>query len=122
MRKFMVMIVTFFIFGCGGAADPAKQQIEEAFINLTEKNPELKLISVVETTTNNYVVEVRVPDTMEVSKDSNSREQNLVLTKKWSALVCTRDVIDIATRFNINFLSVKQIDNYGELHSMALCG
>jgi hypothetical protein len=59
---------------------------------------------------------------MELSKDSNSREKNLSLTKKWSALVCTPEIDRIAVQFNINFLSIKQIDSNGELHSLALCG
>ena len=122
MRKLAWTIAIFFVFGFVYAADSAKQKIEGAVTNIIEKKPELKLIRVFETTTNNYVVEIRVPDTMELAKDSNSRDKNLSLTKKWSALVCTPEMDSIAARFNIIFLSVKQIDSNGKSYSIALCG
>jgi hypothetical protein len=122
MRRLVWVIAIFLIFGAANAAGSAQGKIEDAIMNLTEQNPELKLIRVFETTTNNYVVEIRVPDTMELSKRSNSREKNLSLTKKWSALVCTPEMKSIAKKFKISFLSVRQVDSSGESYSIALCG
>lgn len=122
MRTLVWAIAMFFVFGVANAATSAKEQIEGAIMNLTEQNPELKLIRIFETTTNNYVVEIRVPDTMELAKGSNSREKNLSLTKKWSALVCTPEMKSIAKKFKISFLSVRQVDGSGESYSVALCG
>lgn len=122
MRRLVWAIAMFFVFGVANAAGLAQEKIEGAIMNLTEQNPELKLIRVFETTTNNYVVEIRVPDTMELAKGSNSRKKNLSLTKKWSALVCTPEMKSIAKKFKISFLSVRQVDGSGESYSIALCG
>lgn len=121
MRRLVWAIAIFFVCGFANAVDSAQQQIEGAIMNFTEKHSELKLIRVFETTTNNYVVEIRVPDTMELAKRSNSREQNLSLTKKWSALVCTPEMKSIAKKFSIAFLSVRQVDSNGESYSTAIC-
>jgi hypothetical protein len=121
MRRLVWAIAMFFVFGAANAVGSAQEQIEGAIMNLTEQNSELKFIRVFETTTNNYVVEIRVPDTMELAKGSNSREKNLSLTKKWSALVCTPEMKSIAKKFKISFLSVRQVDGSGESYSIALC-
>lgn len=122
MRRLVWAIAIISFFGVANAAGPAQQKIENAIVNLTEQNPGLKLIRVFETTTNNYVVEIRVPKNMELAKRTNSREKNLSLTKKWSALVCTSEMNDIANKFKISFLSVRQVDGSGESYSVALCG
>ena len=122
MRRLALSIAMFFVFGVANAVGSAQEEIEGAITNLTDKNPELKLIRIFETTTNNYVVEIRVPDNMELAKGSNSREKNLSLTKKWSALVCTPEMKSIANKFKIAFLSVRQVDASGESYSVALCG
>ncbi|WP_341581703.1 hypothetical protein [Marinobacter metalliresistant] len=121
MRKLVWAIAIFFVCGFANAVDSAQKQIEDSIMNLTEKHPELKLIRVFETTTNNYVVEVRVPDTMELARLSSPREKNLSLTKKWSALVCTPEMKSIAKNFSIAFLSVRQVDSKGESYSTAIC-
>jgi hypothetical protein len=122
MRRLMWAVATFFLFGVANVADSAEERIEDAVMNLIKQNQELKLIRVFETTANNYVVEIRVPDTMKLAKGSNSREKNLSLTKKWSALVCTPEMKSIAKKFKISFLSVRQVDDTGESYSVALCG
>ncbi len=122
MRRLVWAIATLFLFGVASAFGSAEEEIEDAVMNLIEKNQELKLIRVFETTDNNYVAEIRVPDTMEIAKASNSREKNLFLTKKWSALVCTPEMKIIAKKFKISFLSVKQVDSSGVSYSVALCG
>ena len=122
MRRLVWVIAMLFVFGVANAVGSAQEKIERAIMNLTEQNPELKLIRVFETTTNNYVVEIKVPDTMELAKGSNSRDKNLSLTKKWSALVCTPEMKSIAKKFKISFLSVRQVDDSGESYSIALCG
>lgn len=128
MRFFIASIFMIFISACSESVppapvlNPALEEINSVFTNFTNANDHIDLIRAFETTSNNFVVELRVDNTMKVSNSSNTQDQNLVLTRQWQALVCTTQANAIAQKYQIIWFSIQQIDQAGELHSVALCG
>lgn len=82
---------------------------------------DLELIRVYETMLNSYVIELRVDSRMEVSEVSNTQAQNIILTTRWSALVCTNEILALIEKHDIFALSVRQVDQFGGEHSIAIC-
>ncbi len=116
----LVLVLIYYTFG-NNDDETALSEITSSYADFTANHKNIDLLRVFETTPNNYVVELKVDGTVEVTKESNTKEKNIVLTRRWSRLVCTNEVSTIYKKYEIGFFTVKQIDQFGEQKSIAIC-
>jgi hypothetical protein len=94
-------------------------QLREVYTRLCQENGHLRLLKIYPATEDSYVVEIEVDETIEVTKDTNTQEQNQQLTRKWTNLVNTPEAGKVAQTNDILILTVRQIGKKGELYSIA---
>ncbi len=125
---FGVIILLFLVIGNLDTSKKTNEKkdrrlsiLRNEFVKFSRANEHIEFVDIFKTIENSYVARLRVDSSFDLSSDTNSREKNLELTKKWSSLVCTYDLISLKRKLGINFLSVRQEDSEGEDHSIALC-
>ena len=125
MKNYLSSIfILIILLGCSDIENVTNEQkIGTIYQEFSLNNAGVSFLSVEETIKNSYVVKLSVSPSsqVELSRSKNTQKQNILITEKWSKLVCTPEIRSFIQRKNIMFFSVRQVDNNGVSHSIAIC-